>query len=72
METAVKLGNIEIKDLAFLNDRSLLVLHISEGKDPRPLVSDLHLTIYRGKAFAAKHSLQSGTCRLILSTIYRS
>jgi hypothetical protein len=31
VETAIKLENTEIKDIAFLNDRSLFVLHVSEG-----------------------------------------
>jgi hypothetical protein len=32
VETAIKFENMEIKDMAFFNDRSLLVLHVSEGK----------------------------------------
>ena len=32
VETAIKLENTEIKDIAFLNDRSLFVLHFSGGK----------------------------------------
>jgi hypothetical protein len=31
-ETAIRFENTEIKDIAFLNDRSLFVLHVSEGK----------------------------------------
>ena len=32
VETAVGSENAEIKDIAFLNDRSLLLLRVSEGK----------------------------------------
>lgn len=32
VETAIKLENAAIKDIAFLNDHSLFVLHVSEGK----------------------------------------
>jgi hypothetical protein len=72
METAVGFENAEIKDIAFLNDRSLLLLRASEGKCHFTFfVSDLdlNLTIYRSTAYAFKHSLSSGRRRFGLSPV---
>ena len=61
VETAVRFENAEIKDIAFLNDRSLLLLRASEGKCGFTFfISDLNLTVYRNTAYAFKHSLSSG------------
>lgn len=34
VETAIRFEDMEVRDLAFLDDRSLLVLHATEGKRP--------------------------------------
>jgi hypothetical protein len=70
VETAVGFENAEIKDIAFLNDRSLLLLRVSEGKCRFTFfVSDLNLTVYRSTAYAFKHSLSSGRRRFGLSPV---
>jgi len=70
VETAVGFENAEIKDIAFLNDRSLLLLRVSEGKCRFTFfVSDLNLTAYRSTAYDFKHSLSAGRRHFGLSPV---